>query len=145
MNSGDEERGSYLAELTRRGREANPFFRLMGIDVGQIRRGEAILEMPVRPEMRNGEGWLQGGVFVSLADEAMALAIYTTLEEGQRIVTVSESTSFLRGVREGRLVAVGRVIKRGRRMAFAEGSVCLGGTDGELLARTTASFAVLER
>jgi uncharacterized protein (TIGR00369 family) len=145
MSPGDDGISSYYTEVKRRGREANPFFRLMGIDVSQIRGGEAVLEMAVRPDMHNGEGWLQGGVLVSLADEAMALALYTTLDEGQRIATISESTSFLKGVRDGSLVAVGRVVKRGRRVAFAEGAVYLGSADGELLARTTATFAVLER
>ena len=143
MGSGDNETTSYYSELKKRGREANPFFQLMGIDLSQIRGGEAALVMSVRPDMLNGEGWLQGGVFVSLADEAMVLALYTTLDEGQRIATISESTSFLRGARDGTLVAVGRVVKRGRRVAFAEGVVCQGSADGEVLTRTTATFAVL--
>ncbi len=141
----DEKSGPYLVRLKRLGREANPFFQLMGIDVDRVRDGEAALEMAIRADMLNGAGWLQGGVLVSLVDEAMALAIYTTLDEGQRIATVSESTSFLKGAREGRLLAVGRVVKRTRRVAFAEGAVHREGVEGELLARTTAIFAVLDR
>ena len=143
MSPGDDGITSYVEELKRRGRDANPFFRLMGIDVGRTGENEAVLEMAVRPDMLNGAGWLQGGVLVSLADEAMALALCTTLAEGEHIATISESTNFLKGVRDGTLVAIGRVVKRARRVAFAEGAVYRGSADGEMLARTTAAFAVL--
>lgn len=134
---------SYFEAIKQRGREANPFFMLMGIDIVRIGEGEAVLQMPVRPDMTNGVGWLQGGIFISLTDEAMALALYTVLDPAESIATVSESTSFLKGVRDDLLVATGKVVKKGRRVAFAEGDVRKGTEDGELLARTTAAFAVM--
>ena len=133
----------YLETIKKRGREANPFFMLMGVEVMHIGNGEATLEMPVRPDMHNGEGWLQGGLFVSLADEAMALALYTILDDTERIATVSEATNFMKGVQDGKVVATGRVVKKGRRVAFAEGEVREGTPDGELLTKTTAAFAVM--
>ena len=41
----------------------------------------------------------------ALCDEAMALALYTALENGERIATISESTSYLEGVRRGKIIA----------------------------------------
>jgi len=106
-----------------------------------LRGGEAEIVMPVRPDMHNGAGWLQGGLFTALCDEAMAL--FTVLEEGACITTISESTTFLQGVRSGRITARGRVIKRGRSVAFLEGGV--KSEDGSLLSRTLASFAVMAK
>ena len=60
---------SYLEEIRRKGRDANPFFQLMGIELGTYGNGEAELFMPVRPDMHNGVGWLQGGLFTALCDE----------------------------------------------------------------------------
>jgi len=37
--------------------------------------GKAELFMPVRPDMHNGVGWLQGGLFTARCDEAMALGV----------------------------------------------------------------------
>ena len=71
----------YLANIQALGRDANPFFRLMGIELGSYGEGEAVLFMPVRPDMLNGVGWLQGGLYSALCDEAMALALFTVLEE----------------------------------------------------------------
>jgi len=131
----------YLEEIQSRGREANPIFRLMGIDVDSFGEGEAELSREVRPDMLNGVGWLQGGLFTALCDEAMALALFTILEEGERIATISESTSFLQGIRKGRVVARGRVVKKGRHVAFTEGTVA--DFEGRILSQTNASFTVI--
>ncbi|MDD5735041.1 MAG: PaaI family thioesterase, partial [Methanothrix soehngenii] len=80
----------YLANIQALGRDANPFFRLMEIELGSYGEGEAVLFMPVRPDMLNGVGWLQGGLYSALCDEAMALALFTVLEEEEDIATISE-------------------------------------------------------
>lgn len=134
---------SYFEELRNRGRDANPFFVMMGIDVDSIGDGTAQLSMQVRPDMQNGVGWMQGGIFTAMADEAMALALYTVLSPGEQIATISETTSFLRGARDELLVATGRVVRKGRRVAFTEGDVRKGTGDGEILARCAAAFAIL--
>lgn len=134
---------NYRERIMRDGRDANPFFCLMGIDVVSAGDGNAVLSMQVRPDMYNGVGWLQGGMLVALADEAMALAVYTQLSDGEGIATISESTSFIKGVREGGISAEGRVIRKGRRVAFCEAEVWAdNGTERALLSRTSAAFAV---
>jgi len=135
---------SYLEDIRRLGRDANPFLRLMGIELGPLGKGEAMLSMQVRPDMLNGVGWLQGGLFTALCDEAMALALFTVLDEDEGIATISESTSFLQGIRKGRVTATARVVKRGRSIAFLEGEVT-NSDDGSLLSETMASFAVMPK
>ncbi|MDD1729588.1 MAG: PaaI family thioesterase [Methanospirillum sp.] len=133
---------SYLDAISESGQHANPFFCLMGIFPKTWGDGRATLEMTVRPDMTNGEGWLQGGMYTALVDEAMALAIYTLLEEGQMIATISCNTTFLRGVRAGEtILAESNVIRKGRQIIFAEGTVL--SEDGKAeLARCSASFIV---
>lgn len=133
---------SYLENIRKDGRKANPFFCLTGIDIVSAGEGKAVLVLPVRPELHNGAGWLQGGMLVALADEAMALALYTLLGKNEGIATIAESTSFIRGVREGTVVAEARVIRKGRRVAFMEAEVRTEGGEKIVLARTTASFAI---
>jgi uncharacterized protein (TIGR00369 family) len=133
---------SYLEDIRLQGRNANPFFCLMGIDIIGYESGTAVLKMQVRPDMLNGAGWLQGGMLVALADEAIALALYTRLLEHEGIATVSESTSFIKGVREGVIVAKAKVIKKGRRVAFAEAEVFPENGEKTMLSRTSAAFAV---
>lgn len=133
---------SYLERIRTAGRSANPFFCLMGIDIVSFGSGRAVLRMEVRPDMYNGVGWMQGGIFTALADEAIALALYTLLSPDEGIATISESTMFIRGARHGALVAEGRVVKKGRRVSFAEGEVYADDRDRPLLSRTSAAFAI---
>jgi uncharacterized protein (TIGR00369 family) len=133
---------SYLENIKKDGKYANPFFCLMGIDVISIEPGTAELKMQVRPDMHNGVGWLQGGILAAIADEAMALALYSMLSGTEGIATISESTSFIRGVQEGDILAKARVIRKGRRVAFAEGEVYSVNEGITMLSRTSAAFAV---
>ena len=133
---------SYSEKIKRDGKRANPFFCMMGIDVVSMEPGKAELKMQVRPDMHNGVGWLQGGMLAAIADEAMALALYPMLAETEGIATISESTSFIKGVREGVIHAEGRVIKKGRRVAFTESEVFIQDPEKTILSRTSAAFAV---
>lgn len=133
---------TYLDNIRKNGKYANPFFGLTGIDVVSTGEGRAVLKMAVRPDMLNGVGWLQGGMLVALADEAMALALYPMLGSTEGIATISESTSFIKGVRDGVVIAEGWVIRKGRRVAFCEGEVRIDNAEKTQLSRTTASFAV---
>jgi len=133
---------SYLENIKKDGRYANPFFCLMGIDVVSIEPGKAVLKMQVRSDMMNGVGWLQGGMLAAIADEAMALALYSVLSDTEGIATISESTSFIRGVRDGCIIASGQVIRKGRRVAFAESEVFSMNDESTMLSRTSAAFAV---
>lgn len=133
---------TYLERIKTDGRRANPFFCLAGIDVAETGTGTAALTMAVRPELHNGAGWLQGGMLVAIADEAMALALFTLLGKDEGIATIAESTSFIKGIRTGAIRAEARVIKKGRRVAFMEAEVFTDDGNRTLLARTSASFAI---
>jgi uncharacterized protein (TIGR00369 family) len=133
---------SYLHRIRQQGRIANPFLHLMGIEVVSVEKGRAVLRMEVRADMHNGVGWLEGGMFTALADEAMVLALYSVLPPDEYIATISESTTFFKGARDSFLVVEGRMIKKGRRVAFAEGDVRAENDEGTLLSRTSAVFAV---
>ena len=129
---------SYLDRLRLEGEGANPFFEMMGVRVDRMDGGVGELSVAVRSDFCNGEGWVQGGLYAALADEAIVLAVYQTLGENETIATITESTSFLRGVNAGRFHAVGRVVKRGRRVIFGEGQVSDG--NGKLCTVTTLSL-----
>lgn len=131
---------NYVEEIERMGRDANPFFRLMEIDIGDYGAGRAELYMTVRPDMHNGVGWLQGGLYTALCDEAMALALFTVLDKTSAIATISQCTSFLQGVKSGRINAAGEVVKKGRSVAFMRGRV--SSEAGLTLAESSSSFVI---
>jgi len=133
---------SYLEKITAKDPSVNPLFSLMGIELVSVEPGKAILKMQIRHDMLTGVGWLQGRMLVAIADEAIALAIYPGLGETEGIATISESTSFIKGARDGVIFAEGRLIKKGRRVAFTESEVFTGNGERIILSRTSAAFAV---
>jgi acyl-CoA thioesterase len=80
----------------------------LGMDILQIRAGEAVLAMTVSPHMVNGHGIAHGGFIFLLADSAFAFACNS---RNERSVAAQCNISFLRPGRLGdRLVATAREI-----------------------------------
>jgi uncharacterized protein (TIGR00369 family) len=93
-----------------------PYARLLGIEIVSLARGEAVLSMPVRPDLTRMEGILHGGALASLMDSASAFAVLTLLEPGEQTLTVDLTLHFMRPVSEGLVEARGRVLRAGRRV-----------------------------
>jgi len=82
-----------------------------------------------------------------VAPETVHFAVLATLAEvaaaqavGAPVVPAAVTVNLLARARPGRLVGRGRVLRRGRRLAVAEGEVT---QDGELVAKATVTFALL--
>jgi len=82
-----------------------------------------------------------------VAPETVHFAVLATLAEvaaaqaaGAAVVPASVTVQLVSRARPGRLVGRGRLLRRGKRLAFAEGEVT---QDGELVARASVTFAVL--
>jgi uncharacterized protein (TIGR00369 family) len=96
--------------------ERVPYARLIGIEVGEIKRGEATLYLTVREELRQNLGVVHGGATASLIDTASAFAILTLLKPGETTTTIDLTIHYLRPLTEGRATAVATVRRAGRRV-----------------------------
>jgi acyl-coenzyme A thioesterase PaaI-like protein len=94
--------------------------------------GEVVLD--TRPEHEVVPGTIHFAVLATVAEVAAAGAV------GAAVVPTSIALSLLSRARPGRLEGRGRLLKRGRRLAFAEGEVL---QDGELVAKASVTFALL--
>ncbi|MER3456166.1 MAG: phenylacetic acid degradation protein [candidate division GAL15 bacterium] len=81
---------------------ADPFGKLLGVQVEEVRSGYARASLQLRPEHRNFHGVVHGGLVFSLADCAFAAA---SNSHNQRAVAVSATIHFLRAPSAGRLEA----------------------------------------
>jgi len=93
-----------------------PFAHLLGIEIGELRRGEAILYLEVRDELRRNNGVAHGGAIASLVDTAAAFAILTLLEPDETTTTIDLTVHYLRPFIKGRATAHARVLRAGRRI-----------------------------
>lgn len=132
----------YAERITAIGAKANNTFQTLGIEPVSFGNGEAVLKLNVTERLHNGAGVLQGGFYTILGDEAIALAIHGELDAESNAATVSETTEFLKGIKEGEVFAVAKISKKGRRIIFAEAEVHAGSVDGPVLSKTTASYIV---
>jgi uncharacterized protein (TIGR00369 family) len=88
--------------------------------------GEAVFEGTPGEESYNPLGSIHGGWTATIMDSALACAVHSTLEKGERYTSVEMKVSFMRPIYPGkpeRLICRGRVINRGRTLAFSEATL----------------------
>ena len=98
----------------------------LGMEILQIRAGEATLAMTIQPNMVNGHGIAHGGFIFTLADSAFAFACNS---HNERAVAAQGNISFVRPGKLGdRLVATAREISRSGRSGIYDVRVTVGDT-----------------
>ena len=135
----------YLRAVLQEDQKVNQLFTFLGARVAAAEDGAACVLLPVSSKLAQGGGMVAGGILATLADEAMAHAVLSLLPKGQHTATAEMNVRFLRAAdpkADGYIEAVGRVIKPGRSLMFAEAEV----TDntGRLLAKAGGTFWVGE-
>jgi uncharacterized protein (TIGR00369 family) len=93
----------------------------------------------------NPMGVIHGGYAATLLDSAMGCAVMTTLDADTAYTTVELSIHLTRAIRvdAGPIVAEGKIVHRGARVATAEGRLVDG--QGRLLAHGTTTCVVMPR
>ena len=100
-----------------------PFAKLLGIELDDVSRGTATLGIDVRDELKQNHGVVHGGAIASLIDTATAFAIISLLAPGERVTTVDLTITYLRPLTEGRVTAVAKVLRAGRRLFVVSAEV----------------------
>ena len=123
-----------MMEKNRSGELRSPVSRHLGMSLVEFGRGAAVYEMPVREELSNPLGVIQGGVATALADAAMAAATTTILDDEEiqksAITTVDIFARFMKPVNlksATTLRAEAKVIRAGGRLVWAEADVLADG------------------
>jgi acyl-CoA thioesterase len=103
--------------------ESNPFADHFDLEVVSLSPGEAVLRFPYRKEFTQYQGSVQGGIVVSYADAAMAVAIAPLIEEGRDFVTTDLSVQFVRAGTAGPFLARATVEHQGKTLLRGRASV----------------------
>ena len=121
--------------------ESVPYAHLLGIEVETVVAGSATLAFQVRKELKQNHGVVHGGAIASLIDTAMALAIISILAPKERVTTVDLTISYLRPLTAGRVTAVARVVRAGRRLITVSADVF--SDDGKLASTALSTYTKL--
>ena len=102
-----------------------PIAMLMQMGVTALEEGRVEFTCAVDESVYNPIGVVHGGLVCTLLDTVAGCAVHTTLPAGVGYTSIELKVNYLRAVHatSGPLTAIGRVIKPGRRVAFAEAEV----------------------
>jgi 1,4-dihydroxy-2-naphthoyl-CoA hydrolase len=118
-----------------------PFIATLGIEVVSANPEEVVGRLAWRDELCTAGGVLNGGALMSLADNMGGTCAFLNLPPGAGTATISSSTNFLRGIRQGYVTATSRPLRVGRSVIVVETE--LRDDDGLLAAHTTQAQAVI--
>jgi len=135
-----------LLTVTRERAQDNLFWRYLGVLVDDAGEGWVRLRVPVKDGLRNAAAApVHGGVLSALVDMAIGGALGTTHDNaggGVGQTTLDMNVSFLAAAGDGDLVAEGRLLRRGRTIAFGEARISDGA--GKLVAVGRATYMLLQ-
>ena len=125
----------------RRAVESAPFYQLLQITLEQIDAGFARFRMAFRKELTHPYGIVHGGPIASPADTAVAFAMMTLIQPGEKVLTIEFKINFLASVNEGEMIGEARVVNRGKSLAMADMEV--KNENRKLIARGLATYMIL--
>ena len=118
-----------------------PYARLLGFELDEVSPGAATLGLKIRKDLMQNHGVVHGGAIASLIDTATAFAIIPLLNPEERVTTVDLTISYLRPITKGRVTALARVVRAGRRLFVVSAEV--KGEDGKLAATALSTYIKL--
>lgn len=118
-----------------------PFAATLGMELVSATPEEVVGRLAWREELCTTGGALHGGALMSLADNLGGVCAYLNLPAGAGTATISSSTNFLRGVREGNVTATARPLRVGRTVIVVQTE--LRDDNGRLVTQTTQAQAVI--
>lgn len=121
-----------------------PFMRYIGLQAEQLEPGYARTRLPLKEELVNSRGDVHGGTLMSALDFTLSAAARSHDPMSYGVITIDMSTHFLDAARSD-LLFEARVIRRGRRIVFCEGSVTDQNDNIACIARATFKLVPMER
>ena len=121
----------------------NRFDRVLeGMVITEVAKGRVVCEMEVTAEVSNSYGTLHGGCTSTIID-IVGTSAALTVDPLRPGVSVDMSTSLTSSAKVGeRLYIEGKCLKSGKRLAFTEVKLWVGGLEKKLIATGTHTKAL---
>jgi uncharacterized protein (TIGR00369 family) len=138
MDGLDYLRGIAAGELP-----APPIAQLLQMGITKVEEGEVVFTVEPHPSHYNPIGVVHGGVMCTALDTVAGCAVHSTLKAGWGYTSIDLNVSYLRAITldSGLITVTGRVIKGGRRVAFATAEAV--DAAGNVVATATSSLLVM--
>ena len=97
--------------------------RLLGAELLAVAPGECTIAAAIRPETSQQHGYAHAGLAWSLGDSAAGYAALSLRAASEEVLTVEMKINLLAPAAGARLIAVGRVLRAGRRIMVVASDV----------------------
>jgi uncharacterized protein (TIGR00369 family) len=117
--------------------------RELGMRPLQFGPGTSLWEWDAaREQVLNPFGYIAGGYLTVFADELLGSAIGSVLDEGELATTAELKISFLKPVAKGLVRGEGKVLRKGKRVAFIEATI--KNARDEIVATVSSTWTVVK-
>jgi uncharacterized protein (TIGR00369 family) len=139
----NEARDGYFWDVMQGRKAPPPAAVLLGFELLEVEpeRGRIRVQFAAKPEFTNPIGDIQGGFLAAMLDDTLGPALVATLPRDQFAPTLELKVNFIRPARPGILIGEGRIVSRGRSIAFLAGELTT--ETGELVATATATARIV--
>ena len=100
-----------------------PYLKLLGMKICELDYGYCRVETQINDSLNNPFASVHGGVFSSILDTATFWALYCCIGEEDGITTLDLQVNNLAAAASGKIIAEGRLIRMGRTIGLAEGTL----------------------
>lgn len=118
-----------------------PYVGTLGPKVTELGGGKVVVRLPFNESFLRPGGTVSGPVLMGLADLAMYALVLSLIGRVELAVTTNLNCNFLRRPRPAAVIARGRMLKLGRRLAVGEVELYSEGDD-EMVAHVTATYSI---
>lgn len=105
----------------------------LGAEIDMIEKGVVTLSAPILESSRQQHGVAHAALTFALGDTAAGYAALSVMEEDSEVMTAEIKINLLAPGQGDRLVARGKVLKRGRRLVVVSADVFARSGDREVL------------
>ena len=121
--------------------EELPWASDTGMTLETISEGEAVMRLPYDARSLRPGGSISGPHMMMLADACMYAVVLSLIGKVKLAVTTSFNINFLRKPTESDLIAEGKIIKIGKRLAIMEVRI-LTSSGNKLVAHATGTYSI---
>ena len=112
---------------------AQSMMQTLGAELSHVSKGLIRIEAPILPGTRQQQGFGHAGLTFSIGDSAAGYAALTTLPLDTEVVTAEIKINLLAPARGDRLIAIGKVVKPGKRLCVVTAEVFAQTGDQQVL------------
>jgi uncharacterized protein (TIGR00369 family) len=131
-----------IEEMNRIAREEVPLVGNMGITFVTIEDGFAVARLPFRDDLLRPGGTITGPAMMGVADVVLYACVLSRIGIVKLAVTTSLNVNFLRRPQPGDLVAEGRLIKCGKRLAYGEVTLAAADAPDDPVCHVTGTYSI---